>query len=305
MVLTPSSKRGRAGRPGASMAMSRDRRLAIYKFTGEGYTPREIVCLLNNNSNKTTGIARIKLDAVMRVISLPEAPAFVTKFRSEFLKTLKDIPVSEKKFRLFDMEKMRIKVMFMFSELNPMQKDDFPKFMQCTSRMIQLLDLARNEMEYKPNLAIGIGFNNNGDLHDLTDEQLRAQRDELIRKAANTIEPRSQPLDDDPEGDDAAATDGSVEVLLAASEKLRRDGGPMQGSGDSVHDVRREEADDPGLSAVRVPEFGSGDDGVLRGEPLREVGGGGDQVDHPRDGALPAVVEGEAVRAPDGREDLR
>ena len=309
MVLSVSLKKTNSRGNRTVLATPRDKRLKVYKWTGEGYTPREIVNMLNRGENENgearKGASRIGLNTIMNILSLPEAPAFITKFRTEFLKTLKDIPISEKKFRLYDMEKLRTKVMFMVGELNPMTKNDFPKFLQCTSKMIQILDLARNEMEYKPNLAIGIGFNNNGELNDLTDEQLRAQRDELIRKAANSIQPRSQALDDDPEVDDAEATDRSVEVLLAASEELRRDGEQLQERDHPVHDVRREKADDPGLSAVRVPEFGSGDDGVLRSEPVGEVGSGGDQVDHPRDGSISGVVAKPAVRAPDGGSDIR
>lgn len=234
--------------------MSRDKRLSIYKLVGEGYTPREVTTIFNN-ANKGGSTASIKLEETMRIITLPEAQSFINKFRIDFLKTLKDIPVSEKKFRLHDMEKMRGQIMYLMGELNPQRKDDFTKYMTCTRRMIEILDLARTEMEYKPNLSIGIGLGNMGDFGELTDEQLKQQRDELIRKAGSLIERRSQTLDDDTEGDVGESPERSAEILLAASKELQRDA--VQYGGHDVSDVRREAAHDPGLPAVRVPEQSS------------------------------------------------
>lgn len=287
-----------------ALDLSREKRLRIYKLVGEGYTAREVMTIFNDQENLKEH-ARITLDHVQKIISLPESHSFINKFRIEFYKTLKDIPVSEKKMRLHDMEKIRMQLVNIMGELNPHRKDDFTKFITCTRQLIGVLDLARSEMEYKPNLAIGIGLGNMGDLHELTDEQLTQQRNELIRKAASTIQQRSQSLDDDSEGDEPESTERSAAVLLAASKELRRDGEELQERDPNVSDLRQQDGDNSGLSAVRIPELPGGDDGVLRSEPVGEIGGGGGQGDHPRDGEVPGVVDGEKVLPPDGGTDIR
>lgn len=226
--------------------LTRDERMAIYKWAGEGFSVKEI-CRLTNSGRP--GGARLRASTVERVLGMPEAHKFVAKFQTEFLKTVKDVPVAEKKVRLNDIEKIRQRLMHVIDNSRiDRSKEELHKFLVCSRRMVELIDLARNEVEKVPGMTIGIGIGGRGDIGELTDEQLRVQREELLRKARIIVEQRTSEIDGDTEGDEGADKAGSDQVFLAPSEELRRE--ELQERSDTISDLRRKEDGDKGVSAV-------------------------------------------------------
>ena len=213
--------------------MTKDERMDIYRWSGEGYTLREICKMFNNRS---PSCKRARIPTVEAVLAMPEAHKFVAKFRMEFLKTVKDIPVAEKKVRLDDLESLRQRLMHIVNNCHLERGDkNISRFLTVSRRLIEVLDIARNEMEQRPGVSIGIGFGNDGGLSELTDEQLQQQRDDLIRRAYIAEQRRTSVLDEITEGDGDKNKPGPPEVLLAAPEELRRE--ELPGSKPDVPDV--------------------------------------------------------------------
>ncbi|MFA6100410.1 MAG: hypothetical protein WC750_06115 [Patescibacteria group bacterium] len=225
-----------------------DERVKIYKLAGEGYTVAEITRLFNMSQPKDARSTRIP--GIHKILQLPEAHRYVSKFRMEFLKTVKDIPISQKAVRLDDLERLRQRLMNLINncQLNRSHPKDISLFMAASRRVIEIMEIARNEMEQHPGLSIGIGLTQ-GDLSDLSDSDLQGKRDELLRRAAATLNRRASGVDEVAEGDEGAAEVRSATVFLAPSEELPR-AGALPGSGADVPDVRQQESGDQGVPAV-------------------------------------------------------
>lgn len=225
--------------------LTRDERIQIYQWAGEGYSMREICQMFNRPRGP---LPKIRIPGVEKILNMPEAHRFVAKFRIEFLKNVKDIPVSQKVVRLDDLESLRQRLMHIINNCHPNRSErEVSRLLTVSKRVIEIIDLARNEMEQRPGVSIGIGVNQ-GDMVELTDEQLKSIRDELMRKASRLIERRASSVDEGAEGDESEDQGRSSEVLLATSEELRRSELPK---GDfDLFDLRQQKADDKGLPSV-------------------------------------------------------
>ena len=225
--------------------LTRDERIEIYKLSGEGYSTKEITRMFNGTR---AGAAKVRIPGVERILAMPEAHRFVSKFRIDFLKSIEQIPISNKAVRLDDLEKIRQRLMHIVTNcyLDRGPKE-ISKFLMCTRRLIEITDLARNEMEQRPGVSIGIGLGQ-GDLNDLTDEQLKARRDEIIRRAAKAINSRAGGTDEISEGDEGSDSEQSSEILLASPEELRRE--ELQNRIPEISDLRQQDGSDKGMPSV-------------------------------------------------------
>lgn len=188
-------------------------------------------------NDEHVGRKRLRRDTVERVLQLPESAKFVNEFRLNFLKNLKDIPVSDKKIRLYDLERLRQRLMRLIDNLYPEKESQFSKFMLSVRAVGNILEMARNEMESKPNLSVGIINNNQGDMGELTDEQLQQRREELFNRARRAVESGISTTDSDSEGNPKEDPTQSPEVLLAASDQLPGD--ELSPGADQLSDIRQ------------------------------------------------------------------
>jgi len=228
--------------------LTQDERMQIYRWAGEGYTLREI-CKLTNQSRGTS--SKLRIPGIENILSMPDAHKWVSKFRMEFLKNVKDIPIVEKRIRLDDLERLRKRLMFVINDCMVYKNNnEMNRFFSATNKLLMVLEAARTEMEPRAGgMTVGIGINGGrGDLGELSDTELQNQRADLIRRASIIIKQRTGEADGLTEGDAGAGEAGPAEVFLAAPEELRRDA--VQGSAADVSDVRQPEGNDPGLSAV-------------------------------------------------------
>lgn len=227
--------------------LTRDERMMVYQWSAEGYTTGEICRLYNRSPGRTSTCLRSQ--GVERLLRLPEAHKFVGTLRKEYLKSIKDIPVTEKRIRLDDLESLRVRIMRIINNCRPEASDKaFSKFMQTTRRAIEILAIARDEMEMKPGVSFGMMAMAQGELSELTDQQLKDYREELIRKAQRVEQRGASSVDENPEGDEVPAGSGSPEILLAASENVQRD--QLQPGELDLPDLRQQEGNDQGLSAI-------------------------------------------------------
>lgn len=226
--------------------LTRDERMKIYQWSGEGYSAREI-CKMYNKA-RDTGTPSIRIPGVEKILCLPEAHKFVSQFRLAFLKDIKQIPISEKKVRLDDLEKLRQRLMYIVNNLNlERSTKDISKFLAVSKRAIEVIDTARNEMEQRPGLSIGINTGGD-DLSELTDEQLQQQRSEILSRARHALNPRTPPVDEAGEADEGTGQTRPAPILLAPSEELRRQ--ELSGGESDVPDIRQSGGDDPGMPSV-------------------------------------------------------
>ena len=218
-------------------------RMSIYKMAGEGFSLQEI----SNRLKKIWSSRFIRKETIEKILLLPEARKFVNTYRTAFLKTIKEIPIAEKKTRLDDLEKMRQRLEAMMNkclfERAVLEED---KFLRISSMMIKVLDIARNEMEQHPGVQIGIGIGR-GELGDLSDEDLKREREELLRRARVIIKQSVATVDEITEGDESADEGRSAAVLLAASGSVRRDELPI--AQPDISDIRQQKSVSEGMSA--------------------------------------------------------
>lgn len=228
-----------------SNRLTRDERMTIYQWSGEGYTAQEIVRMFNR---LRPGLGRVRIMGVEKILSMPEAHKFVAKFRINFLKSIKEIPISQKVVRLDDLERLRQRLMHIIINCNPGRGEkEVHKLLSVSKRLIEITELARNEMDQRPGLSIGIGINQ-GELNELSDEQLRLERDELLRRATNTFKRSVTAFNEIAEGDEGSDREGGAEIFLASSEGLRRE--KLQKCDVDIQDVRQQDNNGEGLPAV-------------------------------------------------------
>lgn len=222
-----------------------EERIEIYKLVAEGYTVDETFAVLKHTCKSRSQISR---NAIIQALGHPEARVFIAKFRNDFVTSLKNIPLADKKARLHDLERLRSRAMNYFITLNPEKsKVQHRYFNDILRRLLEIIDIARMEMDQKPNLSVGININK-GEEGELTDEQLKAERAAIIRRAQRYTDSTAAQIDEDSEGDGGSNTSESTQIFLAPSEELRRDA--VSERGDDISDVRQQEARDQGLPAV-------------------------------------------------------
>ena len=213
--------------------LTQEAKFTIYKWAGEGYSKREIIKMFNRLHPKHRPL---RISTVDKVLIQPEAHKFVSKFRVEFLKTVKHIPIADKKIRLDDLESIRQRIMHLIVSCHFSRSDkEINRFLLYSKKLLDVLDLARNEMDQKSGIAIGIGLEQ-GELGELDDKTLQKQRDDLLRKADISIKQRFIAPDEIAEGDEETSERGSSKVFLAPSEELRRE--ELQPGESDVSDVR-------------------------------------------------------------------
>ena len=211
--------------------MTRDERMAVYKLLGEGYTKREVVDKINEA--RKTGETQARITTVEYLMTLPEAHRYVTAFRVEYLKTIKTIPIADKKVRLDDLEQIRTRIDYlMFNlRLDPRNDKSINRFMSMSKTLVDVLDCARAELEGpKGGINIGIVNNNEGELEGLSDEEIIRRQKELISQAQKIIDPRDEESDNDEQDYEGEDKSRPTEILLASPKELRRDQMPGLGT---------------------------------------------------------------------------
>ncbi len=225
--------------------LTRDERMMIYEWAGEGYTVREISSMFNRSR---AAVSKIRIPGVQRILEVPEAQKFVSGFRLKYLKSLEKIPIANKAVRMDTLDKLSQRLMSMANLTKTYRNDkETGKFLNIVRRIIEINDLARNEMEQRAGVSIGIGLGQ-GDLDDLSDEQLKSRRDEIIRRAAKAIDQRAGGADEISESVEGEDSERSPEILLAPSEELRRE--ELQKRIPEISDLRQQDGSDKGMPAV-------------------------------------------------------
>lgn len=120
------------------------------------------------------------------------------KMRNNYLAKLKNIAISHKRVRLDDLESLRQTYIEHIKANGCVDEKERSEFRFMAKGLTDILNAARNELE-----GNGITFNQLnviGEWDDKSDDDLRARRDELIRKAERALIGRASGDSGDPEG---------------------------------------------------------------------------------------------------------
>ena len=177
--------------------------MVFYKWAGEGYTVREMVKLWNRHVRKSKENKIVMAGTIERILQRPEAYRNIARFQLEFLKSVQEIPLSEKKVRLHDLDNLRQRLMYIINNCHfEHGEKNINRFLNVSRRAIEVLQMARDEMEPKHGISIGIGLGQ-GEMSDLSDREVQKERDELLEKFQRSIQRTDKTVSRITEGDEA------------------------------------------------------------------------------------------------------
>lgn len=159
--------------------LSDDQRHIALRMYAEGIGPSDISKYI-----KSEWSIDYTPEGVSSLVKSKVHEPFLNKCRDEYLKKIKDVPIANKRIRIDDLEKVRNKVMKALEENKCATKTEREEFRQLVRTLNDIIINAREEMEKKPNLVPIIGL---GDFSDKSDDDLIAERDELIKQAERLV----------------------------------------------------------------------------------------------------------------------
>ena len=108
---------------------------------------------------------------------------FIKSYRETYLAKVKEVPIANKRIRVDDLEKVRMKLIELM-EKNPCEtKSHKLEYVSLSGELRRITDCAREEMERKPNLITTTIMN----MNEVSDGELHSRKDELVRKAQRII----------------------------------------------------------------------------------------------------------------------
>ena len=148
--------------------------LRVCKMYAEGWKMIHI--------SETTELA---YQTVQGIVAAADNKQFIDEYRKQYMGAVYDVPVANKRIRLDDIEKIRIRLV---DELEKAIAGDIGTVCKVARELINALERAQNEMEQKPFVIQQIiaGYNAFG---RMSDEQLYAEREKLIEVARRSLAP--------------------------------------------------------------------------------------------------------------------
>jgi len=154
--------------------LNQDQRITVLRMFGEGMDSGAIKREVGGRFGIT-----ISATAILQTCRAKKNQSFVNSFRETYLAKVRDVPIANKRIRMDDLEKERVRLNKMI-ESNPLKsKSEKLEYLRVASELRRMIDTAREEMEKKPHLIQQAVMN----FAELSDEQLHARKDELLREA--------------------------------------------------------------------------------------------------------------------------
>lgn len=163
----------------ATKKLSDDQRHIALRMYAEGIGPSDISKYI-----KSEWSIDYTPEGVSSLVKSKVHEPFLNRCREDYLKKIKDVPIANKRIRIDDLEKVRNKVMKALEENKCATKTEREEFRQLVRTLNDIIINAREEMEKKPNLVPVMGL---GDFSDKSDDDLIAERDELLKQAERLV----------------------------------------------------------------------------------------------------------------------
>lgn len=157
-----------------------EQRLICVRMYAEGVSLNNICSYL-----KTEWNIDFTDNGMYGVVRAKKYELHLKRFKEEYFKRIKDVPIANKRIRIDDLESIRKKIVKVLDD-NPCEtKNQREEFRYMVRTLNDTIINAREEMEKKPNLIAGLGIV--GDLGEKSDDELIAERDEILAQARRII----------------------------------------------------------------------------------------------------------------------
>lgn len=170
-----------------------EHRMIACRMSGEGVSYRDILTFLKNEYKIS-----MTRNGIISMLESKRSQPFVKRFREDYLRKIKDVPIANKRIRIDDLERIRKKIISQLdsNELNTRERRE--EFRHLVRTLNDVIINAREEMERKPQLIAGLGLI--GEFSDKSDDELIARKDELVKCAHNSLAGGSSGNRQHPEG---------------------------------------------------------------------------------------------------------
>jgi hypothetical protein len=120
----------------------------------------------------------INITALLDTFKAIKWQPFVKNFKEEYLAKVKSVPIANKRIRIDDLDRERMRINRLIESCPTATKADKATYVTLVGELRRLIVEAREEMEKKPhlfqNVVIGMG--------DMSDEGLHKRKQDLIAK---------------------------------------------------------------------------------------------------------------------------
>jgi len=174
----------------APSKFNEEQRILVCKMYAEGMGGTEISRFIKSE----WGID-YKPTSVKELAEREKNKPIVKKFRDEWMARVRDVPIANKRVRVEDLEYVRLRVMDLIRSNECENKTQKEEFRNLVKTLNEIIVNAREEMEKKPFLMVGLG-----DFGDKTDDELIAERDEILRQAERLTQRKPITIDSVTEG---------------------------------------------------------------------------------------------------------
>lgn len=164
--------------PSMTAKIDDEQRMLILRMYAEGHMPKEI-----SKYAKTVWDIDYKAETISILVKKDRYQSDVKKFREDYMRRVKEVPIANKRIRIDDLEKVRIKIMGQIESNSLITKTEKEEFRYLVRSLNDTIINAREEMEKKPFLIAGVL----GDFSDKSDDELIAEREEILKKVGRLI----------------------------------------------------------------------------------------------------------------------
>lgn len=175
----------------AILKLDNDQRMLALRLHAEGLPTSHIVKELKDNY----GVI-ITQHAIVNTCKAKKHQPRIKEFRDKYLAEVRSVPIANKRIRMDDLERERVRIIKIMDKNPRKTKSDITQYLQLVAELRRLSDVAREEMEKKPhlfqNVVLGMG--------DMSDEALHRRKAELISRYRASTRGRAARADTDSGG---------------------------------------------------------------------------------------------------------
>lgn len=157
--------------------LSPEQRMLVLRKYAEMAEPAEISLWIKDSFN-----IDYKTSSISSLVQTPTAKPVIAKFKEDWMRRVKEVPIANKRIRIEDLEYIRVKLMKLIKDNLCDSKGQKEEFRHQVKTLNEIILNAREEMEKKPFITIGLG-----DFSDKSDDELIAERDEILKQAERLV----------------------------------------------------------------------------------------------------------------------
>lgn len=163
----------------AETKLSTDQRMIVLRMYGEGCNYPEIA----RYCKEQFGI-KIQPNAIRDTCNAKKWQPYVKDFRDRYMAAVKSVPIANKRIRIDDLERERLRLIDLIKKNPRKTKSDITQHLSLVAELRRLTDCAREEMEKKSHLFQNVVV---GSIGERDDEYLHNRKEEILARARATL----------------------------------------------------------------------------------------------------------------------